>query len=407
MEIEKMSEITLSNRVLNMAESATLAMTNKSRELKAQGIDVISLSIGEPDFNTPVLAKQAAIDAINNNDTHYPPVPGTPALRKAIAAKLKRDNGLDYKETEILVSNGAKQAINNTLQAILNDGDEVIIPAPFWVSYPEMVKLSGGVPVIVKSDMAHDFKITAEDFEKAITPKTKALLFNTPCNPSGSVFTKTELTAIAEVLKKYPNIIVISDEIYEFIQYEHKHESMGQFDFLKDRLVIVNGVAKGYAMTGWRIGYIAAPEAIVKAANKIQGQITSGICTIAQAAAVKALELCPENSEEIRNMMKAFRERRDTVVKMMNEIPGVKCNTPSGAFYVFPDMKYYFGKTDGKTVIKDSDDLCMWLLYNAHVACVAGKSFGNGDCIRISYATSLEKLVEAIKRITEALTKLH
>ena len=402
-----MSEIILSNRVLNMAESATLAMTNKSRELKAQGIDVISLSIGEPDFNTPVSAKQAAIDAINNNDTHYPPVPGTPALRKAIAAKLKRDNGLDYKETEILVSNGAKQAINNTLQAIINDGDEVIIPAPFWVSYPEMVKLSGGVPVIVKSDMAHDFKITAEDFEKAITPKTKALLINTPCNPSGSVFTKAELTAIAEVLKKYPNIIVISDEIYEFIQYEHKHESMGQFDFLKDRLVIVNGVAKGYAMTGWRIGYIAAPQAIVKAANKIQGQITSGICTIAQAAAVKALELCPENSEEIREMMKAFRERRDIVVKMMNEIPGVKCNTPSGAFYVFPDMKYYFGKTDGETVIKGSDDLCMWLLYNAHVACVAGESFGNGDCIRISYATSMDKLVEAVRRITEALTKLH
>ncbi|MBP5202440.1 pyridoxal phosphate-dependent aminotransferase [bacterium] len=402
-----MSEIILSNRVLNMTESATLAMTNKSRELKAQGIDVISLSIGEPDFNTPVSAKQAAIDAINNNDTHYPPVPGTPALRKAIAAKLKRDNGLDYKETEILVSNGAKQAINNTLQAILNDGDEVIIPAPFWVSYPEMVKLSGGVPVIVKSDMAHDFKITAEDLEKAITTKTKALLFNTPCNPSGSVFTKAELSAIAEVLKKYPNIIVISDEIYEFIQYEHKHESMGQFDFLKDRLVIVNGVAKGYAMTGWRIGYIAAPEAIVKAANKIQGQITSGICTIAQAAAVKALELCPENSEEIREMMKAFRERRDTVVKMMNEIPGVKCNTPAGAFYVSPDMKYYFGKTDGETVIKGSDDLCMWLLYNAHVACVAGESFGNGDCIRISYATSLDKLVEAIRRIKEALTKLH
>ena len=402
-----MSEITLSKRVLNMTESATLAMTNKSRELKAQGIDVISLSIGEPDFNTPVSAKQAAIDAINNNDTHYPPVLGTPALRKAIAEKLKRDNGLDYKESDILVSNGAKQAINNVLQAIINDGDEVIIPAPFWVSYPEMVKLSGGVPVIVKSDMSHDFKITAEDFEKAITPKTKALLINTPCNPSGSVFTKAELTAIAEVLKKYPNIIVISDEIYEFIQYEHKHESMGQFDFLKDRLVIVNGVAKGYAMTGWRIGYIAAPQAIVKAANKIQGQITSGICTIAQAAAVKALELCPENSEEIRNMMKAFRERRDTVVKMMNEIPGVKCNTPSGAFYVFPDMKYYFGKTDGETVIKGSDDLCMWLLYNAHVACVAGESFGNGDCIRISYATSMEKLVEAVRRIKEALTKLH
>ena len=402
-----MSEIILSNRVLNMAESATLAMTNKSRELKAQGIDVISLSIGEPDFNTPESAKQAGIDAINNNDTHYPPVPGTPALRKAIANKLKRDNGLDYKDTDILVSNGAKQAINNVLLAILNDGDEVIIPAPFWVSYPEMVKLSGGVPVIVNSDIEHDFKITAEQLEKAITPKTKALLINTPCNPSGSVFTKAELTAIAEVLKRYPNIIVISDEIYEFIQYEHKHESMGQFEFLKDRLVIVNGVAKGYAMTGWRIGYIAAPQAIVKATNKIQGQITSGICTIAQAAACKAMELCPENSQEIQDMLKAFRNRRDMLVKLMNEIPGVKCNTPAGAFYVFPEVKSYYGKTDGQTVINGSDDLCLWLLYNAHVACVAGKAFGNDDCIRLYYATSEDKLREAAKRIKEALQKLH
>ncbi len=399
--------ITLSNRVLNMAESATLAMTNKSRELKAQGIDVISLSIGEPDFNTPEAAKQAGIDAINNNDTHYPPVPGTPALRKAVAAKLKRDNGLEYKESEIIISNGAKQAITNTFLAILNEGDEVIIPAPFWVSYPEMVKLGGGIPVIVKSDIEHNFKITAEQLEKAITPKTKAFIINTPCNPSGSVFTKEELQAIAKVLAKHPNIIVISDEIYEFIQYEHKHESMGQFSELKDRLVIVNGVAKGYAMTGWRIGYIAAPEAIVKATNKIQGQYTSGICTIAQAAALKAMELCPDNSSEIQTMLKAFRSRRDMLHKLLNEIPGVKANMPAGAFYMFPEVKSYYGKTDGTTTITDSDSLCMWLLYNAHVACVAGKAFGNDDCIRLSYATSEDKLREAVKRIKEALAKLH
>ena len=402
-----MGEIILSDRVLNMAESATLAMTNKSRELKAQGIDVISLSIGEPDFNTPEAAKQAGIDAIQNNDTHYPPVPGTPALRKAVAAKLKRDNGLDYKDTDIIISNGAKQAITNTFLAILNEGDEVIIPAPFWVSYPEMVKLGGGVPVIIKTDIEHDFKITAEQLEAAITPKTKAFIINTPCNPSGSVFTKADLTAIAEVLRKYPNIIVISDEIYEYIQYEHKHESMGQFEFLKDRLVLVNGVAKGYAMTGWRIGYIAAPQAIVKATNKIQGQYTSGICTIAQAAALKAMELSPENSPEIQAMLKAFRSRRDMLHDMLNEIPGVKCNMPSGAFYVFPEVKSYYGKTDGETTITGSDDLCMYLLYNAHVACVAGKAFGNDDCIRLSYATSEDKLIEAVKRIKAALAKLH
>ena len=399
--------IILSDRVLNMAESATLAMTNKSRELKAQGIDVISLSIGEPDFNTPESAKQAGIDAINNNDTHYPPVPGTPALRKAVAEKLKRDNGLDYKDTEIIISNGAKQAITNTFLAILNNGDEVIIPAPFWVSYPEMVKLGGGVPVIIKTDIEHDFKITAEQLEAAITPKTKAFIINTPCNPSGSVFTKAELTAIAGVLAKYPNIIVISDEIYEYIQYNQKHESMGQFTELKDRLVLVNGVAKGYAMTGWRIGYIAAPQAIVKATNKIQGQYTSGICTIAQAAALKAMELNPENSPEIQAMLAAFRRRRDMLHDMLNEIPGVKCNMPAGAFYVFPEVKSYYGKTDGETTIKGSDDLCMFLLYNAHVACVAGNAFGNDDCIRLSYATSEDKLIEAVKRIKAALAKLH
>lgn len=402
-----MSEIILSNRILNMAESATLAMTNKSRELKAQGIDVISLSIGEPDFNTPEAAKQAGIDAINNNDTHYPPVPGTPALRKAVAAKLKRDNGLNYSDSEIIISNGAKQAITNTFLAILNDGDEVIIPAPFWVSYPEMVKLGGGVPVIVKSDIDHDFKITAEQLENAITRKTKAFIINTPCNPSGSVYTKAELQALVEVLKKYPNIIVISDEIYEYIQYEHKHESLGQFTELKDRLVLVNGVAKGYAMTGWRIGYLAAPIAIVKATNKIQGQYTSGICTIAQAAALKAMELHPGNSSEIQAMLAAFRKRRDMLHTLLNEIPGVKANMPAGAFYLFPEVNSYYGKSDGETTIKGSDDLCMYLLYNAHVACVAGKAFGNDDCIRLSYATSEDKLREAVKRIREALAKLH
>lgn len=402
-----MSEIILSKRVLNMAESATLAMTSKSRELKAQGVDVISLSIGEPDFNTPEAAKQAGIDAINNNDTHYPPVPGTPALRKAVAAKLKRDNGLEYSDKEIIISNGAKQAITNTFLAILNDGDEVIIPAPFWVSYPEMVKLGGGVPVIVKSDIEHDFKITAKQLENAITPKTKAFIINSPCNPSGSVYTQTELQALVDILMKHPNIIVISDEIYEYIQYEHKHESLGQFTELKDRLVLVNGVAKGYAMTGWRIGYIAAPLAIVKATNKIQGQYTSGICTIAQAAALKAMELHPGNSSEIQTMLAAFRKRRDLLRGLLNEIPGVKANMPTGAFYLFPEVKSYYGKSDGKNTIKGSDDLCMYLLYNAHVACVAGKAFGNDDCIRLSYATSEDKLREAVKRIKEALSKLH
>lgn len=401
-----MGETVLAQRVINMAESATLKMTQKSRELKAQGIDIISLSIGEPDFNTPTSAKQAGIDAINNNDTHYPPVPGTPALRKAIAEKLRRDNGLDYKDTDIIVSNGAKQAITNTFLAILDKGDEVIIPAPFWVSYPEMVKLAEGTPVFIYTTAEQHFKITAEQLEKAITPKTKAFIFSTPCNPSGSVYTKEELASLVEVFKKYPNIVIISDEIYEFIQYEHKHESMGQFTELKDRLVIVNGVAKGYAMTGWRIGYIAAPKEIVAACNKIQGQYTSGICTISQAASVAAMELSPENSEEVKNMCKAFRNRRDMFYKLLMEIPGIKLSLPAGAFYMFPEVKSYYGKSDGTTTINNSDDLCMYLLYNAHVACVAGGAFGNDDCIRLSYATSEDKLREAAKRLKEAFAKL-
>jgi len=389
-----------------MAESATLKMTQKSRELKAQGIDIISLSIGEPDFNTPESAKQAGIDAINNNDTHYPPVPGTPALRKAIAEKLRRDNGLDYKDTDIIVSNGAKQAITNTFLAIIDKGDEVIIPAPFWVSYPEMVKLADGTPVFIKTTAEQHFKITAEQLENAITPKTKAFIFSTPCNPSGSVYTRDELASLVEVFKKHPRVIIISDEIYEFIQYEHKHESMGQFTELKDRLVIVNGVAKGYAMTGWRIGYIAAPKDIVSACNKIQGQYTSGICTIAQAASLAAMMLSPENSDEVNTMCKAFKNRRDMFYALLMEIPDIKLSLPAGAFYMFPEVKSYYGKTDGTTVINNSDDLCMYLLYNAHVACVAGGAFGNDDCIRLSYATSEDKLREAARRIKEALAKL-
>ena len=401
-----MGNIILSQRVNNMAESATLKMTQLSRELKAQGIDVISLSIGEPDFNTPVAAKQAGIDAIINNDTHYPPVPGTPALRKAIAEKLKRDNGLDYTAAAIIVSNGAKQAITNVFMAIVDKGDDVIIPAPFWVSYPEMVKLADGTPVFINTTAEQNFKITAEQLEAAITPKTKAFIFSTPCNPSGSVYTKAELAALAEVFKKYPNIIILSDEIYEFIQYEQKHESMGQFTELKDRLVIINGVAKGYAMTGWRIGYIAAPKAIVSACNKIQGQYTSGICTIAQAASLEAVKMSPENSEEIQTMLKAFRNRRDMFFELLSEIPGIKLSKPAGAFYMFPEFKSYFGKTDGETTIYNSDDLCLYLLDKAHVACVGGAAFGNDECIRLSYATSEDKLRDAAARIKEALSKL-
>ena len=378
-----MGNIILSQRVNNMAESATLKMTQLSRELKAQGID-----------------------AIDNNDTHYPPVPGTPALRKAIAEKLKRDNGLDYTDADIIVSNGAKQAITNVFMAIVDKGDEVIIPAPFWVSYPEMVKLADGTPVFINTTAEQNFKITAEQLEAAITPKTKAFIFSTPCNPSGSVYTKAELASLAEVFKKYPNIIILSDEIYEFIQYEQKHESMGQFTELKDRLVIINGVAKGYAMTGWRIGYIAAPKAIVSACNKIQGQYTSGICTIAQAASLEAMKMSPENSEEIQIMLKAFRNRRDMFFELLSEIPGIKLSKPAGAFYMFPEIKSFFGKTDGETTINNSDDLCLYLLDKAHVACVGGAAFGNDECIRLSYATSEDKLREAAARIKEALSKL-
>ena len=397
----------LSDRLQRLAPSATLAMSQKSSEMKAQGIDVINMSVGEPDFNTPDHIKQAAKMAIDENYSRYSPVPGYPDLRQAIARKLERENHLHYQPSEILVSNGAKQSVCNTIMALVNDGEEVIIPTPYWVSYPQMVLLAGGKPVFVEAGFEQNFKMTAAQLEAAITPKTRMIILCSPSNPTGSVYNKEELKALADVILKHEDLFVLADEIYEHINYIGKHESIAQFDGMKERSIIVNGVSKAYAMTGWRIGYIAAPQAIVKATNKIQGQITSGICTIAQAAAAKAMELSPENSTEIQEMLKAFRHRRDTFVKLLNEIPGVKCNTPAGAFYVFPEMKSFYGKTDGETVIKGSDDLCMWLLYNAHVACVAGNAFGNDDCIRLSYATSEDKLIEAVKRIKAALTKLH
>lgn len=397
----------LSKRVLTMAESATLEMTRRSRELKDKGIDVISLSIGEPDFNTPEIAKEAAITAIRNNDSHYPPVPGVMPLRKAIAEKLKNDNNLDYEPAQIIVSNGAKQSISNVFLAILNDDDEVVIPVPYWVSYPEMVKMVGGKPVYVYSDVKHDFKITGEQLEEVITSKTKALIFSSPCNPSGSVYSKDELESIAKVLKNHPNIIVIADEIYEYIQFGGKHESIGQFDYLKDQLVIVNGVSKGYAMTGWRIGYIAAPMFIASACSKIQGQMTSGCSTISQAAALEAMKLNPRNSEEIKTMTATFKARRDMLYELLKEIPGMIPNFPQGAFYIFPDISYYFGKTDGETVIKGSMDLCLYLLDKAQVALVSGDAFGCDECIRFSYSTSENILREAVKRIKAALERLY
>lgn len=397
----------LSKRVLTMAESATLEMTRRSRELKDKGIDVISLSIGEPDFNTPEIAKEAAITAIRNNDSHYPPVPGVMPLRKAIAEKLKNDNNLDYEPAQIIVSNGAKQSISNVFLAILNDDDEVVIPVPYWVSYPEMVKMAGGKPVYVYSDVKHDFKITGEQLEEVITSKTKALIFSSPCNPSGSVYSKDELESIAKVLKNHPNIIVIADEIYEYIQFGGKHESIGQFDYLKDQLVIVNGVSKGYAMTGWRIGYIAAPMFIASACSKIQGQMTSGCSTISQAAALEAMKLNPRNSEEIKTMTATFKARRDMLYELLKEIPGMIPNFPQGAFYIFPDISYYFGKTDGETVIKGSMDLCLYLLDKAQVALVSGDAFGCDECIRFSYSTSENILREAVKRIKAALERLY
>ncbi len=395
--------IELASRLNRIVESNTLRMAKLSRELQAQGKDVINLSLGEPDFQTPQHIKDAAKKAIDDGFTFYTPVVGYLDLRQAISEKFKRENGLDYPADQIVVSTGAKQSIINVLLSLLNAGDEVIIPTPFWVSYSEMVKLSEGVPVYVHSNVTQDYKPTVSQIEAAITPKTKAFIFSSPCNPTGSVFTKDELYSIAKMFEKYPNIYIISDEIYEHINFIGKHESIGQFDFIKDRVITINGMSKGFAMTGWRLGYIGAPKLIAQACEKLQGQFTSGANSIAQRAALAALQGSLEPTLE---MTKAFHRRRDLVLGLMKEIEGFKLNIPGGAFYVFPDVSSYFGKSDGATVINNCEDLCMYILHNANVSIVGGDSFGAPECVRFSYATSDEKLVEAIKRIKEALSKL-
>ncbi len=396
----------LSNRVLTMAASATLAMSKRSQEMQAQGIDVINLSIGEPDFNTPEVIKEAGIAAIKNNFTHYPPVPGYMDLRQAICQKLKRDNGVDFEPSQIIVSNGGKHALINVLLAMINPGDEVIIPAPYWVSYPEMVKFVEGKPVEVRATIESDFKITPAQLEAAITDKTKLLIFNSPSNPTGMVYTKAELQALADVLKKHPNVYILADEIYELITFDCPFESFAQFSELKDRMIIMNGMSKGFAMTGWRMGYIAAPAEIAAACNKVQGQMTSAASCIAQKASVAAMQQDPKQSADLKNMVASFKKRRDLVREGLQTVPGFKVNLPTGAFYIFPDVSALFGKKYGKYTINSGDDLAEFLLDEAHVALVGGNSFGDSNSIRISYATSEEKLKESIRRIKEAVAKL-
>lgn len=393
----------LSDRLQRLAPSATLAMSQKSSEMKAQGIDVINLSVGEPDFNTPDHIKAAAKKAIDDSYSRYSPVPGYPDLRKAIVDKLKNENGLEYGMNEILVSNGAKQSVCNTVMALVNDGDEVIIPAPYWVSYPQMVKLAGGVPVIVNAGFEQNFKMTPEQLEAAITPKTRLLIMCSPSNPTGSVYSKDELEGLAEVIKKHEDMFVLADEIYEHIIYTGRHESIAQFDGMKERTIVVNGVSKAYAMTGWRIGFIAAPEWIVKGCNKLQGQYTSAPCSVSQKAAEAAYTSSQACVEEMRQ---AFHRRRDLIVKLTSEIPGLEVNVPEGAFYVFPKCSSFFGKSDGETTISSSTDFALYLLEKGHVATVGGDAFGDPDCFRMSYATSEDNIVEAMKRIKEALAKL-
>ena len=394
----------LSERLNSLSPSATLAMSQKSAELKAQGIDVINLSVGEPDFNTPDHIKEAAKKAIEENFSRYSPVPGYPALRNAIVAKLKNENGLDYTAAQISCANGAKQSVCNTILTLVNPGDEVIIPAPFWVSYPEMVKLAGGVPVTVTATIEQDFKITPAQLQQAITPKTKAIILCSPSNPTGSVYSKEELAGLAAVLEMNPQIYIIADEIYEHINYIGHHESIAQFGSLKELTIIVNGVSKAYAMTGWRIGFIAGPEWIVKGVNKLQGQYTSGPCSVSQKAAEAAYTGTQEPVEEMRQ---AFERRRDLIVRLAKEVPGFEVNVPQGAFYLLPKCSSYFGKKAGDRAINNAEDLALYLLEEGHVACVGGTAFGAPDCIRMSYATSDENIVEAIRRIKEALAKIQ
>ena len=394
----------ISERINNLSESETLAMASMSRKLKAQGFDVINLSLGEPDFNTPEHIKEAAKNAIDQNYTYYPPVTGFPELREAICKKFKNENNLEFKPEQIIVSTGAKQSIANVVMSLLNPCDEVIIPAPYWVSYKEIIKLADAKPVYVTAGIEHDFKITPAQLEKAITPATKLFIFSSPCNPTGSVYTKQELKALAEVFALHDQVYILSDEIYEHIIFNGVHESIAQFENIRDRVIIVNGVSKSFAMTGWRIGYMAASVEIAKACNKLQGQTTSGACSISQKAAFAALT---GDLSSVKTMLTAFHERRNLLVKLLNEIPEIKTNVPEGAFYVFPDITYYFGKTDGKVTINNATDLCNYILNKVYVAIVPGNAFGDPNCIRFSYATSKELLTEAVARIKAALADLY
>ena len=393
----------LSDRINSLEESATIAMSQKSREMKAQGIDVISLSLGEPDFNIPEFIKESAKKAIDDNYSKYMPVPGYQDLREAIVHKFKRDNNLNYKPSQVVVSTGAKQCIANIVLSLVNPGDEVIVPAPYWVTYIEIVKMAGGVPVIIDTNIDNDFKITAQQLEEAMTPKSKLMIYSTPCNPSGSFYSKEELESLANVIAKKKDFFVISDEIYELINFTGKHESLAQFDKVMEQVVTVNGVSKAFAMTGWRLGYMAGPQFIADACTKMQGQFTSGTCAIAQRATITALEADPSVIDE---MKKAYLSRRDLVLGKLDEIEGVKTNVPEGAFYIFPDVSFFFGKTYNGNVIENASDLCLYLIQEAHVALVTGEAFGDANCVRISYAASEDQLIEACARIKEALSKL-
>ena len=396
--------IQLSERLMAMEESATIAMSRKSRELKAEGKDIISLSLGEPDFHTPQFIKDAALDAMNNNFTLYTPVPGYDDLRESISEKFKRDNNLTYTKEQIVVSTGAKQSIANVVLSIIGPGDEVIVPAPYWVSYVEIVKVAEGTPVIINAGIENDFKINGAQLEAAITPRTKMMVFSTPCNPTGSVYTKEELKDLAAVLVKYPHIVVISDEIYEHINFIGKHESLAQFPEIYNQVVTVNGVSKAWAMTGWRLGYIGAPKLIADACTKVQGQFTSGTCSITQKAAIAAMKADPI---VLKDMISAFNNRRKLVLAALEKMEGVHANVPVGAFYVFPDISAFFGKSYNDFKINNADDLCLYLLSEALVALVTGDAFGDANCIRISYAASEETLTEAMSRIKIALEKLN
>lgn len=393
----------LSSLLQRFNEPETLKMAKLGRELRAQGFDITDLSLGEPDFDTPDHIKAAAKQAINDNYSHYTPVAGYLDLREAVCTKLKRDNDLDYTADQVVVSTGAKQSIANTVMSIVDAGDEVIIPSPYWVTYSEIVRLAGGVVKIVNTSIQNGYKITATELEAAITERTKLFMFSSPCNPSGAVYTKDELTALADVFKKYPAIFIMSDEIYEYINYGGKHESIAQFDFIKDRVVIINGLSKGYAMTGWRLGYIAANAAIAKACEKIQGQITSGPNAVTQRAGITALT---SDMKPTALMVAEFTKRRTRVMELMAGMPGIVCNEPQGAFYVFPEVNKFFGKADGEDKIENADDLCMYLLNKAHVSTVTGRAFGEPNCIRISFANSMENIEKGFAKIKEALTRL-